>query len=74
MNRCTAKARHICARVGSLRLWHNPRRGSWEMRGGKWGGHMIFEPACFNERVAAHWFGYVENNGLSRRDAWPTTA
>lgn len=58
------KGRHIVARAGNLRLWHNPRRGSWEMLGGKYGGHTIFEPPVYNARVDAHWRGYVENNGI----------
>ena len=64
MNHCTSKARHVTARADALRLWHNPRRGSWEMTGGKWGDHAIHEPACYNARVDAHWRGYVENNGI----------
>ena len=50
----------IVAKCESLRLKTNGDK--WEMTGGKFGSHVIYEP-CYNNRVHAHWFGYCQNNG-----------
>ena len=57
------KSRHIRAKAGKLRLWFNPKNNKWDMTGGKWGKHCIYSNPVYNERVAGHWRGYIENNG-----------
>ena len=54
----------IAARSGELILWVRRVRGitTWEMNGGQFGPHTLREPT-YNARVAAHWGGYLLNNG-----------
>lgn len=57
------KRNRIAAKCGNLRLWFNRHTSAWNMTGGQWGTHRIYETS-FNERVNAHWKGYAANNGL----------
>lgn len=64
-----AKRTYKVSWLGPLVLKHDVKRELWTMQGGKYGSHSIYGPNCFNERVAAHWQGYIENNGLDASQA-----
>ena len=63
MKRKYIKAR--CNQKGlKLRLWFDPKNDCWEMMGGIYGPHKIYNQGVFNDKVKTHWEGYIVNNGL----------
>lgn len=64
-----AKRTYRVSNCKGLSLWHNPKTRKWTFKGGKYGEHVIYAPNCYNERVDAHWIGYIKNNALDPHDA-----
>lgn len=58
------RAKVVKTRYGKLELLFNSITNHWKMTGGAYGSHGLYEP-CYNERVSAHWLGYIVNNGLT---------
>ena len=56
--------KYIVSRCEKLRLWFQPKYKRWTMTGGRYGSHDLFAPHVYNARVAAHWEGYMKNNGM----------
>ena len=55
----------VKAVAGKMRLLYDDKKEQWTMTGGEWGKHSIYGPAVYNQRIAAHWTGYLQNNGFA---------
>jgi hypothetical protein len=74
-NKESKTMRKTLARHSSgIKLQYDTNNNQWIMTGGKYGQHSIYEPPVFNDRVYAHWLGYLINNGINKfeKEMWPT--